>query len=296
MANGLPQLNTGGINIVPGLQQGMQMRNMQQQNALNSMRLQQMPEDRNYLLKTREREEATAKRQIALDDVALKIKAIDASMKIGGSVENMGKTFESIYGKPATFKISPDEKDVAIVMPDGSKLVGPKAIVAEGAHNMTLNPKYIEDPNSWKYLFSKGMKTIDAPKKQAHTVGDIRDFQKGSETVTQEWTGTEWKKIGSGPKFKPDTDAKLTPDKARERRQQTVLAIKNLESGGGIDEQIFKMMGMINPQRAAELRASQDVTEAKAILQKDIDYYDSIIGDTADPQKIKPSLSWRNYR
>lgn len=38
--------------------------------------------------------------------------------------------------------------------------------------------------------------------------GHVRDVMRGMETIQQEWTGSEWRDIGRGPRFKPDSGDK----------------------------------------------------------------------------------------
>jgi hypothetical protein len=39
--------------------------------------------------------------------------------------------------------------------------------------------------------------------------GKIRTYQRGDKTITEEWTGKEWKEKGAGPKFKPESKPKI---------------------------------------------------------------------------------------
>ena len=57
MANGLPQLNTGGINIVPGIEAGMRLKSLSQQNFLNQKKIAEYDTERDYLTKKRGWEE-----------------------------------------------------------------------------------------------------------------------------------------------------------------------------------------------------------------------------------------------
>ena len=51
-----------------------------------------------------------------------------------------------------------------------------------------------------------------APEKQkTPEIGKIREIMSGGKTFQYEWTGQEWKKVGEGPRFKPDAAEK--PDK-----------------------------------------------------------------------------------
>ena len=153
--NGLPELRTN-IDISQGLQsqssnllKAAQLKNMQQENFLREKQIANYDKDR-------ENDEKVQK-------ISLRIKGIDYALKVGGSSEQMGKAYKTVTGETADFEFSGDVgENVSIKLPDGSKLTGPRDVVAEGADAMSKNTEFIKDPKSWSYLTSKGV-SIEAP-------------------------------------------------------------------------------------------------------------------------------------
>jgi hypothetical protein len=81
-------------------------------------------------------------------------------------------------------------------------LSGESQSVAEAADMVAKYPDQANDPGFMPWLANRGVtfkrketKAVEAPK--------TRTRQEGAQEITEEWTGTEWKKIGGGPKWNP---------------------------------------------------------------------------------------------
>lgn len=99
--------------------------------------------------------------------------------------------------------------------------------------------------------------------------GEIRDFQKGAETVTEEFTGGKWGPKAKGPKWQPKKAG--TKDRDYQFKIQNALnniekARKQLEKTGGLDDILFALFAEANPERAAKLRESPE--NAKQYLKE----------------------------
>ena len=51
-----------------------------------------------------------------------------------------------------------------------------------------------------------------APVDKTPQIGAVRKFSKGDSEVSQEWTGKEWRELGSGPRFQEDRSLVQVPD------------------------------------------------------------------------------------
>lgn len=107
------------------------------------------------------------------------------------------------------------------------------------------------------------------PPKEAtpRKVGETRKFQKGTETITQEWTGKAWKEIGKGPKFK-ETKKK---DNLKELSKNYFQAIGRANSAQ-------LKVGQFVQDPNSEAVAQQEYERAKALL----DQYTKAGGNPAD--------------
>ncbi len=76
--------------------------------------------------------------------------------------------------------------------------------IAEVADAVARFPEQASGPDFMAYLAKKGV-SLTKPKdiSKSPEIGKTRTIQQGGTEVTQEWTGTEWKEAGRGPKWNP---------------------------------------------------------------------------------------------
>lgn len=97
--------------------------------------------------------------------------------------------------------------------------------------------------------------------------GEIRDFQEGAETVTEEFKGEEWGPKAKGPKWDPSKGkGKDDEFKIRKELANVEKARKALEKTGGIGDVLFTLLSQSNPDKAAKLKGSPD--EVKVYLEE----------------------------
>lgn len=99
--------------------------------------------------------------------------------------------------------------------------------------------------------------------------GEIRDFQEGAETVTEEFKGEEWGPKAKGPKWQEKEGGTKERDyqfKIQNALNNIEKARKQLEKTGGLDDILFALFAEANPERAAKLRESPE--NAKQYLKE----------------------------
>ena len=191
--NALPKLRTRGIGAIgPAIQNALAIKNMGQQNQLNALKLKSV---------TDSSEQAQEMHGLDTEQKRLdiyKAKIQKARTFLPAVTQKNYPDFVSWVGEtvgstPKTF-MAPEE--VAAMEPaDFEAYKGKLAMDADDLAKMTL----------------------EEIKLRHRKPGETRKYQKDGREITQEWTGSEWKELGSGPKWNPDAKS---PTKGKTRSFQ----------------------------------------------------------------------------
>jgi len=157
--NSVPALDTRGINIIPGLQAGQQMRDRNQLNFLRAQRERDRVEDRGIAM-----ENAIAEKQARLEDrTAEKLKRnAEIYSKIASApTKKDAEALAKIYGH----KVSWRGPNITIRDKSGAEITGPSTTVYEIASNLAKNPEYAKDERTWRYAAANGVSIKQAKEK-----------------------------------------------------------------------------------------------------------------------------------
>jgi len=110
--------------------------------------------------------------------------------------------------------------------------------------------------------------------KEAKTPRKTRTVQEGLQSITQEWTGSQWKEVGRGPKFKPST---TTEEDTRTSLQKEYDRFKENTGYAG---------SIFDYQKAK--KAKDPMEMAMALAMKDVDNY--VIEADEMPERAKKYL------
>jgi len=64
--------------------------------------------------------------------------------------------------------------------------------------------------------------------------GETRSYQRGNQTVTEEWNGKKWVPLGSGPKWEPDKEKGKGKPKITDYAKRIDTILKNYDTASGI--------------------------------------------------------------
>ena len=241
MANGLPQLNTGGINIVPGIEAGMRLKSLSQQNFLNQKKIAEYDTERDYLTKKRGWEEEDRVMEKRKAEFEIKVKALGAAVKLKDPAA-ASKFYESATGEKVD--ISTVGEDVDFTFGDGTKLKGPASKVYEVVEAISQDPTWMTDPEKAKktlnYFKNAGI-SFTAPKKASLTEFEEKEkikakYNDGSDIKI---TDQELDAVALGIKNHPQ----YTQNQAqllRDERMKTKESIARATASGKVEGVISK--------------------------------------------------------
>jgi hypothetical protein len=215
----LPQLNTQGPDIMGTMATLENIKANKQRMGLAEISAQREQEQFDWQKKKYEEDRPLEKQSKILDmlhktaSVAVLAKNQDGANKIWEqgvkSIKAVDPNFE-VGEVPIQFK----GDKVKQKLEDGSSIEGNQDEVfkflqfrraqKEKGVNIT-GDQFSELATSLKLNF-------EMPSSKPPDMGKTRTIQKGSEEVTQEWTGKEWEEIGRGSKWKPDTEEEKGSD------------------------------------------------------------------------------------
>ena len=190
MANGIQYPS-----VAQSMQNALTLKNIKLRNILGERELQDYEADRE------------SKRQTA--EIERQAKAID--MAFDAKDPEQAKAIISHFAPEIAdnFDMSRVGDTVDITWPGGPKITGPVGVVRDAFKHMGNNPAWWLDPqnvqSAIEWCGGKGV-SIDIPgeeKPKEAQIGALRRIQKGSDVITQEYTGDGWVEVGRGPKFKP---------------------------------------------------------------------------------------------
>lgn len=220
MPNGLPRLRTEGPDIGNALLGAERIKLGRQHHRLAERRNALL--ERRFGLEERQFEAQEEWREIQKVFNTLSL-AMDApSAKAAKQILNKGLGEEAAKA----FDMSRVGDKISLTLPDGHKFEGPEGVMKEFSGFIGDNPSVLTDPDPEQVAHLRAWAAANGlsatgPEAKARKTGETRTIQKGTETVTEEWTGSAWREIGRGPKFKPPEEGEV-PERVK-RAQQLLL-------------------------------------------------------------------------
>lgn len=268
--NQLPKLNTQGINILPGLQAGNQLRIGQQQNRLNALKLRDYEEDRGYEKKNREFERLKQRGELSG-------RGMDAAIKAGGSAENMKAVYKQVTGEDANFTIKGPDIKIETSM---GILEGPADVIADyldaSASGLLEGPR--KKGAAHAFMERKGVKitpsgaafrglSFTAPKAAKETPEQKKkrelETYRGKKKIDEEFD----------PSAKPD----LTEAQARAKLFDLSKYRQKLSATGGLDPDMVANIEAAMPGAAKMFLGITDTKEIEAKLDEYETYLKSFV-------------------
>jgi len=207
----VPALKTGGGSIGNALLMGEQIKGMRQQNELTGLNIERT--------KKAGQQEVVALQLKILASIDLE--APDAEARYNAGVEWLTQNYPETAQKP----YPPFQEAIPLIKQA-------RAMVYGQGESYTLKPGETRFRGS-KEIASGG--PIQAKPRQK---GETRTNQKGTQKVTEEWTGTEWKEIGRGPQFKPESQSRTQAqsDSQRQRLRSRIAKLWGYSEFSKLDE------------------------------------------------------------
>ncbi len=191
--------------ISKSMQNALAMKSMQLQTELAQRKLQDYPEDREWIKHLREF-------RTSLEPLA-KVEALDKILRLLSkkmTLSNHDQVTENAYNQLGMDQSMTQGRVSAAQIAEEARAAGQDP---ETYYQNVYKPKSLM---TWDQQFELIKQDLKEDKPTPRRVGETRRIQKGGELVTEEWDGAKWKEIGRGPKFKK---TEPTPRKVGETRK-----------------------------------------------------------------------------